>query len=54
MFSYIGAPIYRLELEAKDYPSAEKHLAKITEKIETTLGTHGTVELFRDELSHSQ
>jgi len=53
-FSYIGAPIYRLELEAKNYPSAEKHLTKITEKIESTLGTKGTVELFRDELSHSQ
>lgn len=53
-YSYIGAPIYRLELEAKDYQSAEKHIAKTTKKIESIIGTNGTVEMIRDDLSNEQ
>ncbi len=53
-FTYIGAPIYRLELEAKDYQSAEKHLAKITTKIESFISANGSVELLRDSLSNEQ
>ncbi|UYP45266.1 Translation initiation factor 2 subunit alpha [Candidatus Lokiarchaeum ossiferum] len=53
-FTYIGAPIYRLELEAKDYQSAEKHLAKITAKIENVIGSNGSVEVMRDNLSNKQ
>ena len=53
-FTYIGAPIYRLELEAKDYQSAEKHLAKITSKIESIIGNNGSIEVSRDNLSNQQ
>ena len=47
-FSYSGAPIYRCELEAKDYPSAENHLTKIKNKMESIIGTNGTVEMIRE------
>lgn len=53
-FFYIGAPIYRMELEAKDYPDAEKHLSKVTAKIESVIGNKGKVECLRDELSNAQ
>ncbi|MHA1646117.1 MAG: S1 RNA-binding domain-containing protein [Promethearchaeota archaeon] len=46
-FSYSGAPAYRCELEAKDYPSAENHLTKIKNKMESIIGTTGTVEMIR-------
>lgn len=47
-FSYIGAPVYRCELEAKDYPSAENHLTKIKNKMESIIGSNGTVEMIRE------
>ncbi len=53
-FAYIGAPIYRFEIEAKDYPEAEKHLVKVTEKIKSIIGSNGLVELNREELSNKQ
>jgi translation initiation factor 2 subunit 1 len=53
-FSYIGAPVYRCEIEAKDYQSAEKHLGKIREKIESIILPDGSVELIRDQLSNAQ
>ena len=46
-FSYSGAPIYRCELEAKDYPSAENHLTKLKKKMESIIGSNGTVEMIR-------
>ncbi len=46
-FSYSGAPIYRCELEAKDYPSAENHLTKVKNKMESIIGPNGTVEMMR-------
>lgn len=53
-FFYIGAPIYRMNLEAKDYPTAEKHLEKVYNKIEEIIGNKGVVQLVRDELSNEQ
>ncbi|MHA1675224.1 MAG: S1 RNA-binding domain-containing protein [Promethearchaeota archaeon] len=53
-FSYIGAPIYRMNLEAKDYPTAEKHLDKISNKFEEFIGNKGIVELLREDLSNEQ
>ncbi len=46
-FTYNGAPIYRCELEAKNYPSAENHLTKIKTKMESIIGSNGTVEMER-------
>jgi translation initiation factor 2 subunit 1 len=51
---YIGAPVYRCEIIASDYPSAEKFLEKVTKKIEATLEKNGTVEVHRDNLSNEQ
>lgn len=53
-FAYIGAPIYRMNLEAKDYPTAEKFLEKVHKKLQETLGNNGTVQLLREELSNEQ
>ncbi len=53
-FIYIGAPIYRVEIEAKDYPTAERHLRNITETLETTISPSGAIELLRDDLSNEQ
>ncbi len=53
-FSYIGAPVYRCDIEAKDYPTAERHLAKIVSKIQSSLGSEGTIDVIRDKLSNKQ
>lgn len=53
-FNYIGAPVYRVEIEAKDYPTAERHLREITEVLEDEITPNGSVELIRDELSNEQ
>ena len=53
-FSYIGAPIYRMNLEAKDYPTAEKHLEKISKKFEEFIGNKGVVKMQREDLSNEQ
>ncbi|MHA1647982.1 MAG: S1 RNA-binding domain-containing protein [Promethearchaeota archaeon] len=53
-FSYIGSPIYRAEIEAEDYPTAEKYLQKVHDKMEVIIGNNGTIELDRDELSNSK
>jgi len=53
-FYYIGAPIYRCEIVAPDYPTAEKFLDKLTKKIEASIDKHGTVEINREGLSNEQ
>ena len=53
-FSYIGSPTYRCVIEGKDYPSLETHLGKVTDKIESTIGSNGTVDIVRDQLSNEQ
>jgi translation initiation factor 2 subunit 1 len=51
---YIGAPIYRCEIEANDYPTAEKFLDKVVKKIESILGHQGTIATHREHLSNEQ
>ncbi|MHA1776901.1 MAG: hypothetical protein DRO88_01330 [Promethearchaeia archaeon] len=53
-FAYIGAPIYRMNLEAKDYITAEKFLEKVHTKFQETIGNAGTVQLLREDLSNEQ
>ena len=55
-FSYIGAPRYRCEIKARDYPVAEKTLSKITNHLTTTIvnKNKGTVDEYRENLSHNQ
>ncbi|MCF2139730.1 MAG: S1 RNA-binding domain-containing protein [Candidatus Lokiarchaeota archaeon] len=53
-FAYIGAPIYRMNLEAKDYHTAEKFLEKVHKKFEETIGHAGSVKLLREDLSNEQ
>ncbi len=52
--SYIGSPIYRCEITARDFPTAEKHLNKITQTIEKAIGNNGSVIMERDQLSNAQ
>lgn len=54
IFTYIGAPVYRVEIEAKDYPTAERHLKEITDILENEITPNGSVELIRDDLSNEQ
>jgi translation initiation factor 2 subunit 1 len=51
---YVGSPNYRVQIEANDYPDAEKHLEKIQKKVEKIIGNQGSVILVRDVLSNEQ
>jgi translation initiation factor 2 subunit 1 len=55
-FSYIGAPRYRCEIKARDYPLAEKTLSKITATLTGIIvnKNKGTVDEYRENLSHNQ
>lgn len=45
-FHYIGAPYYKMKITAKDYPTAEKHLAKIKKNLRKVIEKHDGVVNF--------
>ncbi len=49
---YIGAPIYRVEIKAKEYPEAERFLSDMEEKIQETITGNSYFELHRENLSN--